>query len=141
MAVDHELRLESDADMVPQARRFVAMHLRDLLPAEVVDDAELVTSELVTNAVLHAGTSIVVRLHPMASTVRIEVEDGSSVTPVRPIASPGSMTGRGLALVEGLSRELGVNRTENGKIVWCVLPAPDGAARPPAPGVGRQNRS
>ncbi len=136
MAVDHELRLESDADMVPQARRFVAMHLRDLLPAEVVDDAELVTSELVTNAVLHAGTSIVVRLHPMASTVRIEVEDGSSVTPVRPIASPGSMTGRGLALVEGLSRELGVNRTENGKIVWCVLPAPDGAARPPAPGSG-----
>ncbi len=136
MPVNHELRLESDADAVPQARHFVATHLRDLLPSDVVEDAELVTSELVTNAVLHAGTSIVVRLHPMGSTVRIEVEDGSSVTPVRPIASQGSMTGRGLALVAGLSRDLGVDRTDGGKIVWCVLPAPNGAARPQVPGVG-----
>ncbi len=127
MRVDHELRLDSDADKVPEARHFVATALQDVFPADVVADAELVASELVTNAVLHAGTDIVVRLRTTGSTVRIEVEDGSSVTPVRPIASTQSMTGRGLALVAGLSRELGVDRTDGGKIVWCVLPGTNGA--------------
>ena len=122
-SVERELRLVSDADTVPVARRFVASELYDVLPPDVVADAELVVSELVTNAILHAGTDIVVRLRIEPPTVRIEVEDLSQVTPVRPIASAQSMTGRGLALVEGLAAELGVDRTPGGKVVWCVLPA------------------
>src|SRR3954470_19901439 len=102
-SVERELRLDSDADTVPVARRFVAAELRDSLPPDVVADAEVVVSELVTNAILHAGTDIVVRLQVEPPTVRIEVEDLSHVTPVRPIASAQSMTGRGLALVEGLA--------------------------------------
>ena len=125
-AVERELRLDSDADTVPVARRFVASELRDSLPADLVADAELVVSELVTNAILHAGTDIVVRLRVEPPQVRIEVEDLSRVTPVRPIASVHSMTGRGLALVEGLAAELGVDRTADGKVVWCVLPAVEG---------------
>ena len=121
--MERELRLDSDADTVPQARRFVATQLAGELPADVVADAELAVSELVTNAILHAGTTIVVRLRTMPPSVRIEVEDLSPVTPVRPITSAQSMTGRGLALVEGLASEVGVDRTSTGKVVWCVLPA------------------
>jgi GAF domain-containing protein/anti-sigma regulatory factor (Ser/Thr protein kinase) len=120
--VDHELRLPSDTETVPLARHFVTTKLGGLLPAEVVADAEVAVSELVTNAVLHAGTQVVVRLHVTSASVRIEVEDDSHVTPIRPITSAQSMTGRGLALVERLSRELGVDRTKTGKVVWCVLP-------------------
>ncbi len=122
----HELRLNSDTDTVPQARRFVADHLTGDLPPDVVADAELAVSELVTNAILHAGTEIVVRITLMPPSVRIEVEDASPVTPVRPLPSAQSMTGRGLALIESLSQEVGVDRTRAGKVVWCVIPAVEG---------------
>ncbi len=125
--VDHELRLDGSADTVPQARRFVWSRLRNSLPDDLVADAELAVSELVTNAILHAGTQIVVRLRVISPAVRVEVEDHSPVSPVRPLASAQSMTGRGLALVEGLSADLGVDKTDHGKVVWCVLPRVEAA--------------
>ena len=133
MRVDRELRLASSPDTVPRARRFAVTQLHGQLPAEVVADAELAVSELVTNAVLHAGTTIVVRLRVLPASVRIEVEDSSRVTPVRPLASAHSMTGRGLALVESISSAVGVDRTSAGKVVWCVVPSAESPVETPAP--------
>jgi serine phosphatase RsbU (regulator of sigma subunit)/anti-sigma regulatory factor (Ser/Thr protein kinase) len=119
--VAERLSLADGADAVPQARRFTVSVLSDLGRLELVAEAELVVSELVTNALLHGKPPVVVRVTAHGSGVRIEVADGSRSTPVR--ADPGSdaMTGRGIGLVESVSARWGVAPSPGGKSVWCEL--------------------
>ncbi len=119
--VQQELRLANEVDAVPRARRFVTSALKDLLDPATLSDAELAVSELVTNGLLHADTEMTLRLTSANHSVRIEVEDELKAGPIRPIASVNSMTGRGLALVEQIVKNMGVTRTATGKIVWCEL--------------------
>ena len=89
------------------------------------DDAWLVTqvvSELATNAVLHAGTRFVLNIAHDDVQIRI------SVTDAKPLAratvrrfSNDTTTGRGLRLVQSLSRSWGVDQTGSAKTVWCEL--------------------
>jgi serine phosphatase RsbU (regulator of sigma subunit)/anti-sigma regulatory factor (Ser/Thr protein kinase) len=110
-----------DVDAVPQARRFAAEALRDVDPS-VVDDVELVVSELVTNALLHGSAPVVLRLSTIGGRVRVEVEDGGRELPVRMRTDPTAMTGRGLSLVARLSSEWGVEPAEGrGKVVWAEV--------------------
>ncbi|MDX6229834.1 MAG: hypothetical protein QOI76_3224 [Frankiales bacterium] len=96
---------------------------------QVCSDAELVVTELVANAVSHAGTQITVRLAVLEGErggVRAEVSDGS-IRPVRPRhARAMEETGRGLFLVDRLSTRWGANATTEGKTVWAEL-VPDAA--------------
>jgi GAF domain-containing protein/anti-sigma regulatory factor (Ser/Thr protein kinase) len=119
--VEEGLRLGDEPDAVPRARRFTAAVLRDASLGELVPDAEIVVSELVTNALLHAQTPVVVRVLPKAETVRVEVHDGARHHPVRGTQGADGMTGRGIRLVEALSRHWGVETIEDGKIVWAEL--------------------
>jgi anti-sigma regulatory factor (Ser/Thr protein kinase) len=113
-----EVRLPPHPASVGRARRFVVERLAEMgLPARE-DGAELVVSELVTNAVIHAGTEIVVRVAAVDRGARIEVIDGSTEMPGPRMATMASRSGRGLALVDHFTREWGVERTESGKIVW-----------------------
>ena len=121
MAVDRELRLDGRARAVPQARRFVAEALQGSVTADLLRDAELAVSELVTNAVLHAGSDISVRVTAGAAVVQLEVTDESRALPLRPHPSAEATTGRGLTLVEGLAASWGVDLTQHGKVVWCRL--------------------
>jgi serine phosphatase RsbU (regulator of sigma subunit) len=86
---------------------------------EIVDDAELIAGELVTNALLHAGppAELVLRLSPRRA--RLEVRDSSPVPPVRPRPGADAMTGRGLHFVEALARDWGVTAHASGKAVWA----------------------
>jgi GAF domain-containing protein len=93
-----------------------------------VPDAELVVSELVTNAILHATTPIVLTVTPAAATVRVEVRDSLRERPIRTLVSTDAMTGRGIALVEALSHRWGVEPVPGGKLVWAELTATCGAA-------------
>lgn len=122
MAVaDDVLHVDATTDAVPQVRRWVAETLLGMAPPDLIDDAELVASELVTNALLHGRPPVVIRI-VTGNVVRIEVEDGSRVAPVRSFARPDAMTGRGLALVSALSREWGVEQRDGGgKVVWSEL--------------------
>jgi anti-sigma regulatory factor (Ser/Thr protein kinase) len=91
-------------------------------------DAELVVTELVANAVRHAGTEITVRLAVLAGTpggVRAEVSD-CSTRPVRPRhAGALEESGRGLFLVDTLSSRWGAEATTEGKTVWVeIVPDP-----------------
>jgi GAF domain-containing protein/anti-sigma regulatory factor (Ser/Thr protein kinase) len=117
------LLLGAEPDAVPYARRWVADALSHGPVSAILADAELVVSELVTNAVLHAGPPITVRVDVDADAVRIAVSDGSRDTPVRALARADSMTGRGLSLVAALARDWGVEATPDGKVVWCELSA------------------
>jgi anti-sigma regulatory factor (Ser/Thr protein kinase) len=119
--VPDEVSLPPHPSSVGQARRFV----RDQLAALGVQDpggsAELVVSELVTNAVIHAGTSVAVLVARDGAGARVEVSDGSAVMPGLRVVTAGSSSGRGLTLVEHFARRWGAERTPAGKVVWFVV--------------------
>lgn len=115
------LVLGKRADGVPLARRFAREALDDLV-GDALADAELVVSELVTNASLHGEPPISVRLLRFDRTTRIEVEDAGSALPVRVQRDFDATTGRGLTMVASLADRWGVERgATGGKIVWAEI--------------------
>lgn len=106
---------------MPAARRFLRDVLREHAPDLVGDSAEVCLSELVTNAVLHAGTPVEVGVAVRSDGLVLEVGDGSPVRPRRVPHTRGSATGRGLGLVSALSAEWGCRPEGGGKVVWCRL--------------------
>jgi anti-sigma regulatory factor (Ser/Thr protein kinase) len=104
-----------------------------------VADAALVTSELLSNAILHARPLPDARIRVSwvltAATVEVIVSDGGSAT--RPQASRPSLSsigGRGLGIVAHLCSSWGVRADERGTTVWAILPAPRGGGAGPADG-------
>jgi anti-sigma regulatory factor (Ser/Thr protein kinase) len=90
------------------------------------DSAEviaLLTSELASNAVLHARTDFRVRVRTDTATIRVEVADASPALPARRAYLPDSLSGRGLHIVDGMSDRWGVVRDAAGKTVWFELAA------------------
>lgn len=110
------------------AREWVAAALHGW-PAQSIDTARLLVSELVTNAVLHARTEIALRHHREAERARIEVSDGRRDGPMPKRYSPNSPTGRGLRLVDALAAEWGVTRSPEGKVVWFVVTPESGSTK------------
>jgi GAF domain-containing protein/anti-sigma regulatory factor (Ser/Thr protein kinase) len=119
--VEQSLRLEAERDAVPRARRFVQQLLSGSAAAGLTDDVELVVTELVTNALIHAEPPLQVAVEVHGDVVRVEVADGSRLAPLRSVAAEDAMTGRGLSLVEALSAGWGVEPRGSGKVVWARL--------------------
>jgi GAF domain-containing protein len=115
------LRLEPIVESTPMARHWVTEHLGDV-PSDVTECAALLTSELVTNAVLHAATPFTVTLHLMTDRIRVDVADGSPVVPSIKNYATDAATGRGLTLFNTLASDWGVHPVVGGKIVWFELP-------------------
>lgn len=86
--------------------------------------AELCVSELVTNAVVHAGTDIDVSVHLYGGGVRVEVEDRSAHLPVPRHYTSLASTGRGLLMVDQLVTRWGVWTRPGAKTVWFELGEP-----------------
>jgi anti-sigma regulatory factor (Ser/Thr protein kinase) len=86
-----------------------------------LENAAVVVSELVTNAVRHGGGCLELDIESHDGRVIIAVADGSSVVPRR--RDPDDAGGRGLALIEGMSAGWGVHDHEGGKRVWVELGA------------------
>ena len=115
-----ELTIGSDPDAVPRARRMTRAALADQAE-DIADDAELVVSELVTNAALHGEPPITVRVRT-EPCVRIEVEDAGRSVPILLQHNTETMTGRGLSMVAALASDWGVDRAPGGgKVVWAEL--------------------
>ena len=109
---------------VPVARRFVRSRLVD--GATDVDTAALLVSEVVTNAILHARTTVTLTVDVDDDVVRITVRDGSPARPQLHAFAPTSTTGRGLRLLDRLARRWGVDAdpVTGGKIVWFEVGEP-----------------
>ena len=125
-AVDRrDTTLEADPSSSRHARRFIDEALRRWDCADLADTVTLLISELVANAVMHAHSTaeISVLLHP--GCVRIEVADHDPTIPKRRTVGLESTSGRGLALVEALSRSWGIERTPTGKYIWFEVDRPD----------------
>lgn len=103
------------------ARHFVRTTLGEWHCDGLVDIVTLLVSELVTNAVLHARSTIELRLRQDRNAIRVEVGDASSVAPVLRRYESDAMTGRGLALVSELAQDWGVEDRPSGKSVWFVV--------------------
>ncbi|WP_432505796.1 ATP-binding protein [Kineococcus arenarius] len=134
---DRTLPLPAEAGSAARARRHVRRALTGQVPDEVVADAEVCASELVTNAVLHAGGTVLLTVHVTAAAVRVEVVDTSPVTPQWVPHSLTAATGRGLPLITALTVARGSDPHDDGKTVWCELspsPAPADAAAGPGAG-------
>jgi two-component sensor histidine kinase len=98
--------------------------IRDALPgcAEgTIATAQLLVSELVTNAVLHAGPPLALHVQREADLIRIIVTDGSSTHPLARTFRDDATGGRGLPLVEALSCSWGWHLGGSGKSVWFEL--------------------
>lgn len=109
------------------ARELVMSRCREWGVESLCDDIALVVTELVVNAIRHAGTDVTVVLHPIGGGVRLEVQDGST-RPLRPRRAAGSDEGgRGLLLVDALSHRYGVEAETTGKKVWAELLVEEGA--------------
>lgn len=120
---EFEPTLESVAD----ARRFLTSVLGDDGPtwSELVEVAELLTSELVSNAVLHARTpfDVCIDVEDDDEGIVIAVIDHSPDMPVLRAPDLETPGGRGIFLVDRLSARWGVDPVDHGKRVWChVVP-------------------
>jgi anti-sigma regulatory factor (Ser/Thr protein kinase) len=122
------LTIPGRPEHVREARAFVAKALGELHP--YLDSAVLLTSELVTNAVMHsssrcAGGTISILIVESRGGVRIEVADqGSDLS--TPVVRGDIYTsdGHGLFLVQTLADQWGYLRDDNGTTVWCWLSEP-----------------
>ena len=115
-----ELSLPPDPHAVRQARRFASGLLAARGDGMLAADAEIVTSELATNAVLHARSAFTVALTPLPAGLRIAVRDH---TPLRPQGDGGLVAapGHGLGVVAHLADQLAVQPVPGGKVVWAEL--------------------
>lgn len=104
------------------ARAFVGGLLGDA-DGETSQLALVLTSELVTNAVVHARTRVDVRVEMDHDHMRVEVTDGDPRLPGRPATcTPDALGGRGLFLVQELASAWGTDVCPGGKVVWFTLP-------------------
>jgi len=116
-----ELELPVSREAPALAREFLRGSTCAEHHSEVVDDAVLLVSELVTNSVLHGGPPVVVAVDCDESTLQVRVRDGSPDLPAPRDAAHGDENGRGLALVAEMSADWGVDTEKDGKHVWFVI--------------------
>ena len=119
MVTEFETSLPSSLDAPRDARALLGQWLPDLT-SEELEDAKLLTSELVTNAVIHARTAIEVGITISTSKVLITVHDEDLGHPSD--TYPGREGGRGLGLVAAMAEQTATERhVGEGKTVWFRL--------------------
>jgi anti-sigma regulatory factor (Ser/Thr protein kinase) len=124
------IALPHSAAAVPVARALVRTALAELKHGADSDTAELLTAELVANAVEHTAGSapieLVVELLPTCCQVEVHDPDpappGNLTRPPDIEPDPWREHGRGLLLIRALSSSCGHRPTESGKAVWFRLP-------------------
>jgi anti-sigma regulatory factor (Ser/Thr protein kinase) len=116
------LRLPGTARSAAQGRHFVIETLQQWLLDPLVDSAALLSTEVITNAVLHARTPLTVSVERAGDDgVQISVSDGSTLVPQRRQATADSTNGRGLDLLDRVSASWSVTITSLGKTVQFTL--------------------
>jgi anti-sigma regulatory factor (Ser/Thr protein kinase) len=140
LAADHPVPTQADRESqhinlrpVPtaagEARRFVRA-TASVLDDDRLYDLTVLTSELVTNAVLHARTALEVGVTVTDEVVLVCVGDAADEHPMHQPQSDGRESGRGITLVRELADDWGVlpADTHAGKAVWFLFRRPTGGA-------------
>ncbi len=121
---DEQLAASITLDPVPEsarlARDFVSAMLTIWQLEGATDLTALLVSELVTNAVRHAGTAVELTVTADASRLRIDVVDGSLLCPtVRYVEADQAEGGRGMVLVDALAADWGCEQLAASKRIWA----------------------
>ena len=117
------LSLPPAAASVREGRRFVTETLEAWGLDGFVETAVLLTSELLTNSVLHARTDIELSLSRAGDGIEVVVRDGSQFAPRRRKHAREATTGRGIELLERLAQSWDVTLHEGGKSIRFTLEA------------------
>jgi anti-sigma regulatory factor (Ser/Thr protein kinase) len=105
-----------------EARRCITERLVEAGLDDLVDDAALAVTELVSNVVLHTRSAATVWVDVTPDSARVHVHDDADLPPVRGLLDELAISGRGLLMVERLTQQWGVTRVpDGGKIVWFEL--------------------
>lgn len=118
------LRLELGPD--PHSPRMARTRVRELLgelgvARSVVEDTELLVTELVTNSVLHARTSVVLEVEVGNDRIDVAVTDRSDRSLIRKSPSPDAATGRGINILDSIAPDWSVSHHDGGKTVRFSL--------------------
>jgi serine/threonine-protein kinase RsbW len=135
-----DLHVPVRSDAVAGVRHAVVDHLAQRgVPSTVIDDIELVTSELVTNAIVHprpraGGSAIHVHL-VLTDAVEVVVTNDGSAGPIPPVdewrpAPAVAPSGRGLGIVRRLCDHVTVEQRGGRAVITCRRRLPDGGAKP-----------
>jgi anti-sigma regulatory factor (Ser/Thr protein kinase) len=115
--------LAPESSSLSAARCFVSAALEGWDYEDSDEIVPLLTSEIVSNAVLHAGGSVGLELALLnGEELRVQARDESPDTPVIRRSSPDGIGGHGLTIIESLARRWGVERHEGFKVVWFETP-------------------
>ncbi|MFJ3307025.1 PAS domain S-box protein [Streptomyces sp. NPDC086549] len=106
---------------VPEGRGFLGRVLDDWGLVDRADDACLLLSEVLTNAVQHAQGPIELHVCRTDTELTIEIADHSPHLPQPRVAAEDAESGRGLLLVRALADDWGVRPTDKGKTTWFSL--------------------
>ena len=118
----HQATFEASPISASQARTFVSEHLTDHRLLYLIHAVRVVTSELATNALVHAQTAFTVTLEGLEGAVLLTVRDGSRALPTRRAPQTLDTGGRGLDIVDIVSLEWGTNEDDAGsKAVWATF--------------------
>jgi anti-sigma regulatory factor (Ser/Thr protein kinase) len=125
--IESRLSLPAEPASAAAARR----HIRELLDAWDAADFEeaavLLTSELVTNALLHARSAAELHVRLADGLLRVGVTDDTPAAPVRKHYGNEAATGRGIMLIETMASAWGTEPVDGGKVVWFELGGDAGA--------------
>jgi anti-sigma regulatory factor (Ser/Thr protein kinase) len=116
------IALAADTVSPRQAREWIST--RCGINPDTIFVATLLVSEIVSNAVIHAGSEMILTLDRDRMGVHVEVEDHGTGQPVAPDPAapvPDGPSGRGLKIVSELASAWGVRSTRDGKAVWFDL--------------------
>ncbi len=120
-----ELLLPADSISPTAAREWARLTGCQEHAVPLLNEALLLISELVTNAVLHGGPPILLAIECDGDLLRVRVRDGSPAVPVPRVAGPDAEGGRGMTLVDLLTDTWGVVPVADehgiGKQVWFEL--------------------
>ncbi|PWI12968.1 hypothetical protein DI272_01565 [Streptomyces sp. Act143] len=117
--------LPPEPESASRARRFTARTLANWSsPATVTETAELIVTELVTNAIRHTKGDFLLALHLDGIELTIEVGDHKRAEPRPRTTGLLDENGRGLLLISALTERWGTTPHSGGKSVWCTLPWP-----------------
>ena len=120
----YELTLAPTVDSVGVGRRLVREALAEWGLDDLTHTALLLTSEVLTNSLLHARTQIVLTVSRSGSSgVSISVRDGSSIIPRRRRHAADATTGRGLELLDRLAQSWRIDQEPTGKTLTFTLAA------------------